>query len=463
MKKLSSTGSQALSLKGDFNPLLKLALPLILTGAVQSSLGFFENVFLAQLGQVTLAASALVSWLFFTMISLIFGIFSSVNVLIAHRHGANDQPEIINIYRDAWLLAIILTLPSFLLFWNAADIFLLFGQKPELVALAKLYLHGLAWGLLPKFILIVSFELLMGLGHSRTIMIVSLLSIPFYILFSYVLIFGKFGFPMLAIAGAGWGMTFADWLIAIIVCIVMWFSKNYRVYIRSIFTWHKPAHLWEIIRIGAPMGAMFCVETGYFFLMTLCMGWISVATLAANQVTMQYAGALTSVVFSTTQAISVRMGHLLGAGNIHGARNAAYAGIIIAALYMVIVGKIYWFAPALLISVDFNLNNPLNNEVIQLATEFLFICAFFQIFEAVRLALFGALRGLKDTKFTLVTSFISFWCIALPVGYIFAIPFHFGGKAFWWAMVAGALVGAILLTRRFEKMMSKQSPTGLRY
>jgi MATE family multidrug resistance protein len=191
------------SLKADFSPLLKIAIPLILTGALQSSLGFFENLFLAHLGQQVLAASALVSWLFFTMISIIFGIFSSVNVLISHQFGAKDHAGISLVLRDAVLLAIVLTPLSFFLFWNAADIYVLFGQKPELAELARLYLHGLAWGLFPKFILIVSFELLIGLGHSRVIMIVSILSIPFYILFSYVLIFGKFGFPMLAIAGAG--------------------------------------------------------------------------------------------------------------------------------------------------------------------------------------------------------------------------------------------------------------------
>lgn len=121
------------------------------------------------------------------MISIIFGIFSSVNDLISHQYGAKDHAGISLVVRDAVILAIILTPLSCFLFWNAADIYLLLGQKPELAELARLYLHGLAWGLFPKFILIISFELFIGLGHSRTIMI----SIPFYILLSYVLIFGR--------------------------------------------------------------------------------------------------------------------------------------------------------------------------------------------------------------------------------------------------------------------------------
>jgi len=451
--------NKSISFTTDFSPVIKIAIPLILTGAIQSSLGFFENVFLAHLGHEVLAASALVSWLFFTMLSTIFGTFSSINVLISHRFGAKDHSSIILILRDGIILAFLFTPFAFLLFWYAADIFLLLGQKPELVALAKLYLRALAWGLFPKFILIVSFELLIGLGHSRAIMIITMLSVPLYILLSYVLIFGKFGFPKLAIAGAGWGMTISDWIITTSICIFLWLSQTYKQYIRFIFTWMKPFHLWEILRIGVPMGLMFCVETGYFFIMTVLMGWISVATLAANQIAMQYGGFLTSVVFATSQAITVRMGHLLGANESYGAERAAYAGIIFSFIFMILIAQLYWFFPDFLISIDLNIKNAANFETVRLASAFLFICAFFQIFESVRLSLFGALRGLKDTKFTLVTSIISFWCISLPFGYLFSIEFKFGGQAFWWAMVVGAFFGVILLYRRFSHMIKNQRNT----
>jgi len=445
------------SLKSDFGPLLKITMPLILTGALQSSLGFFENLFLAHLGQQVLAASALVSWLFYTMISIIFGIFSSVNVIISHQYGAKDDVGISLAVRDAVLFAIILTPLAFFLFWNAADIYLLFGQKPELADLARLYLHGLAWGLFPKFILIVAFELLIGLGHTRLVMIVSIVSIPFYILLSYVLIFGKFGFPMLAIAGAGWGMTIADWIITTIVCILLWFSKTYRQYVRSIFTFSTPLYIHKMLHLGIPMGVMYCVETGYFFLMTICMGWISIPTLAANQIAMQYLGFLTSVVFATAQGITVRMGHLLGANEINAAKRAAYSGIIFSLIFMMIIAILYWLFPKWLISVDLNINNPINSEVVHLATLFLFISAFFQILESMRLSLFGALRGLKDTQFTLITSIICFWCIALPIGYLFSIPLDHGGQGFWWAMVAGAFLSVVLLFKRFNLMISSQT------
>lgn len=440
-------------IKNDLLPLLRLAIPLILTAMVQASLSFFQTIFLARLGEHVLAASALVSWLFFTLIVILFGTFSAVNVLIAHKHGANDRAGIVLVLRDGLLLAVLLTIPTFLLFWNIASIFFLFGQSPELVSLAKLYLHALAWGLFPKFILIVLFELILGLGHSRTIMVITLLTMPIYILFSFALIFGKFGLPALGISGAGWGMTFADWIITSILFILLFYSKTYRPYIRSIFTLNKPSFLWEILHLGVPMGAMYCIEVGFFFAITLIMGTFSVQALAANQIVMQYLSTLMNIIFSIAQAITVRMGHQLGANQVNDAQRTAFTGIILSVAFMIFVAICYWTIPRILISVDFDIHNPNYAETIRLATQFLFVAAFFQILESGRIALFGALRALKDTRFTFLTSLIGFWIIPLPLGYSLAVFLDFGGVGLWWGMVMGAGVSVLLLHYRFKAKM----------
>src|SRR3990167_2747342 len=96
----------SLSIRSDFKPLLTLASPLILTGLIQSSMGFFVNIFLAKLGEHELAAGALASWLFFTMIVIIFGTFSAINVLIAHQYGAKKYESIPLVLRDGFILAL---------------------------------------------------------------------------------------------------------------------------------------------------------------------------------------------------------------------------------------------------------------------------------------------------------------------------------------------------------------------
>jgi len=121
------------------------------------------------------------------------------------------------------------------------------------------------------------------------------------------------------------------------------------------------------------------------------------------------------------------MGHLLGAKEVDAAKRAAYMGILIATSFMSIIAIFYWFFPSMLISADFNVHDPKNLEIVQDIKKFFMISAVFQIFEATRISLFGALRALKETHFTLLASIISFWCIALPLGYLLATYFHFGG------------------------------------
>jgi len=231
--------SERLSLKNDFSPLLKLAIPLVLTGMMQSSMNFFENIFLARLGPHTLAAGALVAWLFATLIVILFGIFSSINVLISHKHGENDVIGISQVLRDGVALALVLTLPTFFLFWKISPLFLLLGQSPEIVELATAYLHALAWGLLPQLLFIVLFEALLGLGHARTITIFTLLVIPFYIFFSYAFIFGKFGLPALGIAGAGWGMTVGNWIATLFLIFYLSVNRHYSCYLSSLFRYTR--------------------------------------------------------------------------------------------------------------------------------------------------------------------------------------------------------------------------------
>ena len=442
-------------IKNDLSPLLKLAIPLALTGIVGGSAGFFETLFLAHVNHETLAAGALVSWLYGTFFCLLFGALSAINVLISHKHGAQDKTGISLVMRDGLFLAILLTIPSFLLFWNMAPIFLLFGQKPSVVLLAKSYLHALSWGLLPNFIAIALFELIIGLGKTRILTFFTVFGVSLIILFSYVLIFGKFGFPALGIAGAGWGMTISYWVIAIVVASFLLLHKEYKEYFEHIFDRDKPSFIWELLRVGVPMGAMYCVEVAFFFALTLAMGSLSSGLLAANQIALQYLGMLMAVIFSIAQAVTIRMGHLLGAKEPNLAKNAGYTGIFISAFFMGIVAICYWSFPTLLISFDFNVHNPNNLIIVNDIKKLFLIAAIFQIIEAMRISLFGALRALKDTQFTLFTSIISFWCLALPIGYLFATYFHLGGEGFWWGMVLGASFSVCLLFWRFQSKLSK--------
>ncbi len=443
------------TLKNDIYPLMKLATPLVLTRVGQSSVFFFETFFLSQLGTDILAAGALVGWLFGTFSVILFGTLSSVNVLVAHQYGANDKLGISLIIRDGLILAIIIGILAFLLFWNISSLFILFRQDYSLIPLAKAYLHALAWGLLPNFLMIIFLEFLIGIGHTRIVTIILLLSTLFTVVFSYALIFGKFGLPFLGIAGAGWGITVSCWLTSVILIIYIITEKKYRIYFYNIFSIAKPSYSWELLRIGFPMGTMYCIEMAFFFAMTLVMGTLDKQMLVANQIVLQYMGVLMAILFSIAQAITVRMGHLIGEKNSHSAQKVSAAGICLSVTLMCAVALFYWLSPHILISLDFDINDPMNFKIVQYGIQFFGVCGIFLLLEAIRTALFGALRGLKDTRTAFFVSIVGFWCIAFPVGLFLCTYVGLSGVGLWWGMVLGANLSTALLYMAYRARLNQ--------
>ena len=430
--------------------LAKLALPLVLTGLLESSVGFFSTLFLARLGPHELAAGAVMFWIFFTILVIIWGTLSSVSVLVAQKHGEKNDQVIPMVLRDGLLLAVLIAIPAVLLLRHITPILLLLGQQPDLVQLGQTYMDALSWGLPFDLMGMVLMQFMIGLGDTRTNMIFTLGWVPINIVSNYVFVFGKFGAPALGIAGIGWGTSLAFIILAIVLTVFLMINKRYKTYVINLFDAKKPQFLGELIHIGLPMGSMFCIEVAFFLTLTLLMGRYGSAMLAANQITLQFLGLVSVVTFSLAQAVTVRIGHTIAETKSRIAEKITSSGALLAGSFMTLVLFTYVMFPLQLLSIDLNIHDPNNAGTIVFAKKFLILGALFQIIESMRFILFGALRGFKDTRFTLLASIISFWGISLPVGYLFALAFGWDGMGLWAGTLVGQITAVILLFYRLR-------------
>jgi len=446
-----------MSWKKDYIPLIRLIIPLVLTGMIGGLVYFSETVFLAHLGPEALAVGALVSWLYGLFVVVIYGILGSVNILVAFSYGQKNTEKIIHVVRDGLILALLLFIPSFILFWNMSPVFLFLGQKPHLIVTATPYLKALAWGLCPAFLLAALLEPMIGLAKIRIIMAFTGINVLTTIVLSYFLIFGIYPFPNLGVAGAGWGISVSSSITLILLLITLYFDNDFHPYFVRVFNTKPPFYLMELMRIGLPMGLMYCVEVGFFFAMTIVIGTYGHELLAANQIALQYLGVLIGAIFSIAQAITVRIGHLLGAKQVDDAKKVAILGIQIAAVFIGFFSILDCFFPNQLIAMDFDINNPKYYQMIHYAKQFLWMAGIFQILEAIRVSLFGALRALHDTRFTLICSFITFWCIGLPLGLFFEYKFNVHGLGIWLGLSLSVLVSIYWLWSHFINRMKLYS------
>jgi MATE family multidrug resistance protein len=446
--------------KNNYNELkllLVLALPLIGSGFAETAVSFFSTFFLAHLNTEALAAGALVSWLFFTMMVIMWGTLTAISTLVAKQYGAKNSHGCAQVLHDGLLLVAILTVPTMLILWNAAPFLLVVGQKSSTVALATPYLHALACGVGPDFFSLVLMQFIIGLGHSRVNLVFSLVWVPVSIISNYLLIFGKWGLPALGIAGIGWGITFSFWLTTTGLVVYLLLNKRYSLYLRELKSIKQIIYIKELIAIGSPMGCMFFLEIGFFLALALLMGRMGTEVLAANQIAMQFIWQTGVITRGIAQAVTVRVGHLLGAKNYTKIKHSAYCGMVLAVTFLFLVALIYWFFPEKLISLDLNVHIAQNSLIIKLAAGFLAIAGIMQILEALRFTTFGALRGLSDTRFTLFTSILNSWVIGLPLGYYLAYYLGFAGNGLWWGTVIGTAIEIPLVLWRFQYMVGRFS------
>lgn len=428
----------------------QMAMPLIASSFVQSASGFIGTVIVAHLGKVALAASALVGMSWVTLLVLVFGMLNSISVLVAQRVGAKQYAEASRIGAQALIVGVLLAIPVMIAMYFENYLFIWTRQPASMLVYATPYLHALTWCMLPLAVLIVMEQFLIGIGKTQLVMWISLLQVPFEMLFNYAFTFGKFGLPALGIAGVGYGFTTVFTIAMVLIALYITYSDVGRQY--PLFKSLRGLHLKvvkKIFQVGWPIGLMYGSEVGYFAIITFFMGHFGLDTLAAHQITFQYLALLMALVFGTSQAVSARVGHAVGRNDRASIALAMRAGFVLAVGGMMIVALVYWFAPKWLIAVD--QTQSLSANAIHIAVIFLAIAAVFQLFDALRLVAIGALRGLNDTRSPLWISLVAFSGLGLLSGCLFAYHWHLGGAGFWLGMVVGDVACALILIYRFGK------------
>ncbi|WP_127544026.1 MATE family efflux transporter [Paenibacillus amylolyticus] len=424
---------------------LIIFLPIFTTQIALSAMSFFDTNMSGKFSPADLAGVAIGISLWMPVQTGLSGILIGITPVVSHLLGSkrNDQigyNVIQALYLGIAVSLVVIGAGALLLgpILNGVPL------EPRVAQVAFYFLCALAFGIIPLFGYTVLRSFMDALGQTRTTMFITLVSLPVNIFLNYLLIFGHWGFPQLGGVGAGVATACTYWLIFLISLFFVHRVEPFAQY--GIFRQWTRVSLskWkELLKIGVPIGFATFFETSIFAAVTLMMSRFDTTTIAAHQAALNFASTLYMLPVSICMALTILVGFEAGAGRLRDARQYSLLGIggaiglsLLTAIVLIVFGE-------QIAGVYSN-----DREVIALTQHFLIYAIFFQISDAIATPTQGALRGYKDVNPALIITFIAYWIIGLPVGYLTATYTSLGAFGYWIGLIAGLAVGATALLWR---------------
>lgn len=410
--------------------------------------GVADSVMIGWTGTTPLAASSFAN-IFFS-IPLFFGIGVSyaITPLVAQAEGASDASKIISTLKNGSLINIVTGFILVGLIFSIEPFMHFMGQPEEVVTLGIPYLNIIAISIIPAMIFQTYRQFAEGLQRTRMAMIIVVGSNLLNIALNYVLIFGKYGFPLLGLNGAGWATLIARVVMAASMMLYIYYGRKFQAY-KSGFSIgnYSRVLISKMLHIGLPAGSQFIFEAGAFGFSAIMMGWLGTTTLAAHQIAINLATISYMITSGMGAAATIRVGNFWGQNDRKNLRSAAFTMIGMGGVLMLAWALLFIFGRHHLPSLY--IDDP---AVIEITATLLIIAAFFQLSDGMQVVTAGALRGLQDVKVPSLLVFISYWVIALPLGYWLAFSLQLGAKGIWIGLSIGLTLTATAMIVRFNRL-----------
>ncbi|GAA0360178.1 MATE family efflux transporter [Bacillus horti] len=443
---------QTYSIKKKMKQLAIILFPILVTQVGLYAMNFFDTVMSGHASSFDLAGVAIGSSLWVPVFTGLSGVLLAITPIVSQLLGANKENETPATVIQGTYVSIFFSIVIIIVGALAVDpILRMMSLEPDVARIAKGYLFGLSFGIIPLFVYTVLRCFIDALGHTRVTMIITLLALPINVFFNYVLIFGKFGFPQLGGIGAGYATAITYWFIAFITIYIIDRKNPFSVY--RIFRTLYPVSFkaWKaILIIGVPIGLAIFLETSIFAAVTLFMSTFDTTTIASHQAALNFASALYMVPLSISMALTILIGFEVGAKRYKDAKQYGYIGIGFSIMMSLLCGFLLFLFKEQIAGLY-----TTDQAVLYLTQQFLIYAVFFQLSDGIASPIQGALRGYKDVNSTFYIAIVSYWIIGLPLGYLLATFTTLGAFGYWLGLIAGLAAGAIALTLRLMAVQKR--------
>lgn len=446
-EKFSKKIPEGVSSKLLYNDIVRIAWPSFIELILTQLASMVDMMMVGQLGPWALSAVGLTTQPKFMMMTMFMAMNVGATAMVARYKGASEPHKANGILRQALLMTLVLSSVSSVIGYIFSEPLIAFMGAADQQTLdgGTIYLQIQFMGFVFMALTSTVTACLRGVGDSRTAMVYNLTANVVNVIGNYVLIYGKFGFPEMGIAGASLATVIGQCVAFVLAFAAVMGKKSYlHLSFRESFRPDWGA-LGSIFKIGLPAMLEQAVMRCGMIIYSKTVAGLGTLAFATHQVCMN----IQSLTFMNGNAFAVSATSLMGQSLGKKRPDMAQAYVSrtqrIGMMVSVLIAVIVFFFGGQIISL-YN-DDP---EIIRVGAQIMKMMAIIQPLQSSQFILAGALRGAGDTKATAMIIFVTVLLVR-PAIAIFSINvLDWGLYGAWIAMIADQLLRTAFVFGRFN-------------
>jgi len=362
---------------------------------------FVDRFMVSRLGTDALAAILPAGYVSFLPGGFAMGAMASLNTFVSQSLGRGLIKDCSNYFWQTIYMGLVYFAIVLAIMWPIAPwIFRIMGHPPTVVGMEVIYLRIMLYTNIVALFNWAASQFFMGIHRPIITMCASLCGQVVNIIANYVLIFGKFGFPRLEIAGAGWG-TFIGITVGAIVSMSAFLSGATHANFRSRHTLNiDVSKMRDLLKIGLPAGFGLMVNVALWGVILFgLVGRFGKEALAATSAVLSYTSLSIMPIVGIGAALTAAVGKAIGQHRKELAIKQTGLCLQIAIIYMGLVSVCFFVFRHTLMTFWSS-----DAKVIDIGVDVLICAAIYQVFHAARVIYGGSLRGAGDTIWLAIVS-----------------------------------------------------------
>lgn len=436
-----TSGLGAAAPRSEVSAQLALAVPMAAQALGFQMMGVVDAAILGHASETYLAAAGVGNNLLFALTSIGMGLVMGLDSVIPRALGAGRTLDARRALDGGLRLAVIAGVALTALACLAPLLLLAIDVPAEVAREARSYIWVRSIGVVPFLMSIALRSYLAAHNVTRPLVFAVVAGNLVNAALDVALVLGvdALGIPPLGVIGAAVATVLVNIGIAVVYAAGARALDDGAARPRA-----TRADIKEIVHYGAPVGGQLFAEVGIFGVSTILAAHLGTRAAASHAIALNLASFTFSIAIGIGAATSVRVGHAIGAGDRALARRRGLLGLGLGTGVMACFALVFVAVPGALAGIFTN-----EAAVVAACAPLLQIAALFQLSDGAQAITAGALRGLGETRATLVGNLIGHYGIGLAISLALAFGAGLGAAGLWWGLSAGLTATALYLIVRF--------------